>query len=86
MTTTVVGGMDPTTVKRLTMFIEKIENLEEEKATTAELIKNEFSIAKGEGFDTKAMRQILKIRKADSAEIEELEQILDVYKSALGMQ
>lgn len=86
MTTTVVGGMDVTTVKRLTMHIEKIENLEEERSQTSELIKDQFAVAKSEGFDPKVMKIVLKLRKADSADIEEQEQILDVYKSALGMQ
>ena len=49
-------------------------------------IREVFSEAKGTGFDTKIMRQILKLRKLDSADIEEQETLLDLYKRALGME
>ena len=77
-----VGGIQG---DRLKSFIERIERLEEEKAALAADIKDVFSEAKGGGFDTKIMRQILKLRKMDSADAAEQETLLDLYKRALGM-
>ncbi|MDB5406041.1 MAG: hypothetical protein JWL84_953 [Rhodospirillales bacterium] len=70
---------------RLKSFIERIERLEEEKRALAEDIKEVFAEAKGTGFDTKIMRQIIKIRKMDKDELDEQETLLDVYMRALGM-
>lgn len=70
---------------QLRAFIERIERLEEEKKTIADDIKEVFAEAKGSGFDTKAMRTIIRLRKKDQAEREEEEAMLDLYKSALGM-
>lgn len=70
---------------QLRSIIERIERLEEEKATIAEDIKEVYAEAKGNGFDTKAIRTIIRMRKKDSAEREEEETILDLYKSAIGM-
>lgn len=70
---------------RLKAFIERIERLEEEKKGIAGDIRDIFSEAKGVGFDTKTMRAVLKLRKLDSAERDEQETLLDVYKQALGM-
>ncbi|MBI1620339.1 DUF2312 domain-containing protein [Aquamicrobium zhengzhouense] len=70
---------------QLRAFIERVEKLENEKQTIAEDIKEVFAEAKGTGFDTKAMRTILRLRKKDRAEREEEEAILDMYLSALGM-
>ena len=70
---------------QLRAFIERIERLEEEKQTIADDIKEVFAEAKGTGFDTKAMRTIIKKRKQDKAEREEEEAILDTYMAALGM-
>jgi uncharacterized protein (UPF0335 family) len=70
---------------RLKSFIERIERLEEEKRALSEDIKEVFAEAKGTGFDTKIIRQILKIRKMDKDELDEQEALLDVYKRALGM-
>ena len=69
----------------LKQFIERIERLEEEKAGIAEDIKEVFAEMKGRGFDTKAVRSILRIRKKDHAERQEEEAILDLYMQALGM-
>ena len=84
--TTVIGGMEPDTVKRLISHIEKIENLEEERSQTSELIKDEFTIAKSAGFDPKVMKIVLKLRKRDIEDIEEEESLVELYKTALGMQ
>ena len=70
---------------RLKSFIERIERLEEEKRALAEDIKEVFAEAKGTGFDTKIMRQIIKIRKMDKDDLDEQETLLDVYKRAIGM-
>jgi len=76
---TVVAG-------QLRAFIERIERLEEEKKTIADDIKDVFAEMKGTGFDTKAVRTIIRLRKKDQAERQEEEAILDLYKAALGMQ
>lgn len=67
-------------------FIERIERLEEEKTSISEDIKNVFAEAKGNGFDTKILRQIIKIRKQDNNERLEQEALLELYMTALGMQ
>ena len=70
---------------QLKSFIERIERLEEEKAALAGDIKEIFQEAKGTGFDTKAIRKILSLRKKDHAERQEEEAILELYMQALGM-
>jgi uncharacterized protein (UPF0335 family) len=70
---------------QLRAFIERIERLEEEKKTIADDIKEVYAEAKGTGFDTKAVRTIIRLRKKDQAERQEEEAILDLYKAALGM-
>jgi uncharacterized protein (UPF0335 family) len=70
---------------QLRAFIERIERLEEEKKTIADDIKEVYAEAKGTGFDTKAIRTLIRLRKKDQAEREEEESILDLYKAALGM-
>lgn len=71
---------------QLRALIERIERLEEEKKTIADDIKDVYAEAKGNGFDIKAIRTIVRLRKQDQAEREEAETILDLYKAALGMQ
>ncbi|OEJ67161.1 DUF2312 domain-containing protein [Magnetovibrio blakemorei] len=70
---------------RLRSFIERIERLEEEKAALAADIREVYSEAKGTGFDVKILRQIVRLRKMDVSERQEQEDLLDVYKRALGM-
>ncbi len=69
----------------LKQFVERIEHLEEEKKAIADDIKDVFAEMKGRGFDTKVVRQILRIRKQDHAERMEMEAILDLYMTALNM-
>jgi uncharacterized protein (UPF0335 family) len=69
----------------LRAFIERIERLEEEKAGIMDDIKEVIGEAKGRGYDTKAIRTIVKIRKQDAEERAEEESILDTYLIALGM-
>lgn len=70
---------------QLRALIERIERLEEEKKTIADDIKEVYAEAKGTGFDTAAIRQLVRLRKKDQAERQEEEAILDLYKAALGM-
>ncbi|MDA0661918.1 MAG: DUF2312 domain-containing protein [Alphaproteobacteria bacterium] len=77
-----VGGV---TGDQLRSLIERIERLEEEKAALAEDIREVFAEAKGNGFDVKIMRQIIRLRKMETGDRQELEALLDTYKAALGM-
>jgi uncharacterized protein (UPF0335 family) len=70
---------------QLKSYIEKIERLEEEKAAIAADIRDVFAESKGNGFDVKVMRQVLKLRKMNRADVVEQEQLLDIYMQALGM-
>lgn len=69
---------------QLRSFIERIERLAEEKQTISDDIKEVYAEAKGNGFDTKAIRVLVRLRKKDPAERQEEESILDLYKAALG--
>lgn len=66
-------------------IIERIERLEEERAATASDIRDIYAEAKGNGFDVKAMRAIVRLRKQDPNERREHEEILETYMHALGM-
>ena len=70
---------------QLRAFVERIERLEEEKQAIAEDIKEVYAEAKGNGFDTKVLRQVIRIRKQDRSERLEQEAILELYLTALGM-
>ena len=78
--------LNATAQTQLKSIIERVERLEQEKAEIAEQIKEVFAEAKGNGFDTKIMRQIVKIRRMDQADLDEQETLLDVYLRALGMR
>ncbi len=71
--------------KRLRSFIERIERLEEEKAALAADIREVYAEAKGDGFDVKTMRQIVRLRRMESSDRAEQEALLDLYKTALGL-
>lgn len=79
-------GTGGTTVagERLRLFIERVERLEEEKKEVMDQIKEVYGEAKGEGYDTKVMRQIVRLRKMDRADRQEQEALLDLYLSAIG--
>ena len=79
-------GSESVAQDQLRAFIERIERMEEEKQAIAEDIKEIYAEAKGNGFDVKVLRQIVRIRKQDHAERMEQEALLDLYMSALGMQ
>jgi uncharacterized protein (UPF0335 family) len=71
---------------RLKSFIERIERLEEEKAALSADIREVYAEAKGTGFDTKIMRQIIRIRRMDKADRQEQEELLTLYKRALDLE
>jgi len=71
--------------ERLRSFIERIERLEEERAGLTADMREVYAEAKGSGFDTKIMRQIVRLRKMDSADRQEQEALLDVYRKAIGL-
>ncbi len=71
---------------QLRAFVERVERLEEEKAAISDDISEVYAEAKGNGFDTKVLRQVVRIRKQDHSERLEQEAILDLYLAALGMQ
>lgn len=70
---------------RLKSLIERIERLEEEKSELASDVRDVFAEAKSAGFDVKVMRQIIRLRKVDGNERAEQEELLELYKAALGM-
>lgn len=77
-----VGGVSGAKLKN---FIERIERMEEEKAGVASDIRDTYSEAKAFGFDAKVMRAIVRMRKQDLEKRREHEELLDLYKAALGM-
>lgn len=70
---------------QLRAIVERIERLEEEKHGIADDIKEVYAEAKANGFDTKTLRQVIRLRKQDDSERQEQEALLDTYLSALGM-
>ena len=80
-----MGDMTRVSGERLQSFVERIERLEEEKKALIEDIREVYSEAKGTGFDVKILRQIIRLRKMDASDRNEMEEVLEVYKRALGM-
>jgi uncharacterized protein (UPF0335 family) len=70
---------------RLRSIVDRIERLEEERKALSGDIKDIYAEAKSAGFDVKVLRQLIRIRKQEPAEVEEQESVLDVYRRALGM-
>jgi uncharacterized protein (UPF0335 family) len=70
---------------QLKAIVERIERLEEEKKTLSDDIREVYSEAKGNGFDVRAIRQVVRLRKQDAHERAEAETILETYLQALGM-
>lgn len=77
-----VGGV---AADRLRSFVQRIERLEEEKAALTADIRDVYAEAKSTGFDTKILRQVIRLRKLDNADRREQEELLDLYMAALGM-
>jgi uncharacterized protein (UPF0335 family) len=69
---------------RLRSIISRIENLEEERKSLASDIKDIYIEAKSAGFDTKVLKALIRLRKKDAAEVEEMQTLLDVYRNAIG--
>ena len=69
----------------LKAFVARVERLEEEKSALSEDIKEVYAEAKGTGFDTKILRKVIALRKIDKAERQEMEAIMELYMTALGM-
>ncbi|MBC8049221.1 MAG: DUF2312 domain-containing protein [Chitinophagales bacterium] len=78
-------GLHNSARDQLKTIVERIERLEEEKAALASDIKEVYAEAKGNGFDTKALRSVVRIRKQDMSERREAEAVLATYMQALGM-
>jgi uncharacterized protein (UPF0335 family) len=76
---------DTIAADQLRLFIERIERLEEEKKGMADDVRDVYSEAKGQGYDTKTMRAIIKLRKMEKDARDEAEYLLDTYKAALGL-
>jgi uncharacterized protein (UPF0335 family) len=72
--------------EHLRSFVDRIERLEEERSALTADIREVYSEAKGTGFDTKIMRQVVRLRKLDKADFQEQEAVLDLYLTALGMR
>jgi uncharacterized protein (UPF0335 family) len=71
---------------QLRAFVERIERLEEEKAATAADIREVYAEAKGNGFDVKILRRVVKTKKRDFAERMEEEAVFELYMNALGLE
>jgi uncharacterized protein (UPF0335 family) len=72
--------------ERLRSFIKRIEKLEEDKAAVGEDLKEVYAEAKGVGFDVKTIRQIVRLRKVELEKRRESEELLELYKAAIGME
>ena len=76
---------DNVAADQLRLFIERIERLEEEKKGMADAIRDVYLEAKSQGFDSKTMRAIIRLRKMEKNARDEAEALLDTYKAALGL-
>ena len=78
----IVGGI---AVDRLLSIIERVEHLEEEKKGISDDIRDIFAEAKSAGFDSKAIRAVIKLRKMNAADRDEQEYLVEIYRKALGI-
>ena len=79
-------GSSGISAERLRSFIKRIEKLEEDKAAVSEDLREVYGEAKGTGFDVKIIRKIVSIRKIEVEKRREQDELLELYKSALGMK
>jgi uncharacterized protein (UPF0335 family) len=79
-----VDVMNSTAQGQLKSFVERIERLEEDKAAVQEDLKEVYGEAKGNGFDVKILRKVVRLRKQDKAKLQEEEALVDLYLSAIG--
>lgn len=85
MADTVTDATYNVTAEELKQFIERYEHLDAEKRDIADQMKEVMAEAKGRGYDTRALRKLIALRKRDKDDIAEEEAVLDMYKAALGM-
>jgi uncharacterized protein (UPF0335 family) len=83
---TTIDVLNSTAQTQLKAILERIERLEEDKAAVAADIKEVFAEAKGNGFDVKIIRKVVRIRKMDHAKRQEEDALIDLYLSAIGEQ
>lgn len=86
MTDVSTGGVEGVAAAELRQIVERIEQLEEERATLAEDVSEVYAEAKGRGYDVPTIRTVVKLRKKDANERKEQEAILELYTNALGME
>ena len=79
-----IDTINATAQGKLKSLIERIERLEEDKAAVANDLKEVYAEAKGEGFDVKIVRKVVRLRKQDSAKRQEEEALIELYISAIG--
>jgi len=79
-----IETLNTTAQGKLKSLVERIERLEEDKAAVASDLKEVYAEAKGEGFDTKILRKVVRLRKADTAKRQEEEALIELYISAIG--
>ncbi|HLY79588.1 MAG TPA: DUF2312 domain-containing protein [Caulobacteraceae bacterium] len=79
-----IDTLGATAQGKLKSLIERIERLEEDKAAVASDLKEVYAEAKGEGFDTKIIRKVIRLRKADAAKRSEEEALIELYITAIG--
>jgi uncharacterized protein (UPF0335 family) len=80
------AGADGIAADRLRSFVERIERLEDEKSALTADIRDVFAEAKSAGFDTKIMRQVIKLRRMEQHDRNEQQELIDLYMHALGMR
>jgi len=80
-----VDVIDSSSKDYLNQFMVRVERLEEDKRVILDDIKELYAEAKAQGFDVKVLRQLVRIRKIDRAKLDEHEELLDLYKHAIGM-
>jgi len=83
---TTMAGPAGISADQLRQIVARIERLEEEKKALAEDIKQVYAEAKGAGFDTKILRQVVRLRKMERNELQEQEALLELYLEAIGMK
>jgi len=84
--TAVSDRVHAATAAELRQFVERYERLDEEKNAIAEQQKEVMAECKGRGYDVKAVKKIIALRKRDESDIAEEEAVLDMYKEVLGMK
>jgi len=82
-TEAVLSGLDANATERLRSIVERIERLEEERKALGEDIKDVFTEAKSAGFDTKVLKEVIRVRKQDRAQAEETQTLREIYMAAL---